>query len=68
MTIDEKRRRVNKFCGDFMDECDKCPLSNDCGLCDFDGFSVLSDNEVERAYNLAFGGEDQVCRKGGEKK
>lgn len=54
MTIEEKRKWLEDFCKS-KEGCLGCPLSNDYDLCDFDAFSIISDDEVERAYNLTLG-------------
>lgn len=56
MTIEEKRQALNDFCYKQKD-CRFCPLGNEYGDCAFNIFNSLSAENVERAYNLAFGGD-----------
>ena len=56
MTIEEKREALNNFCDEQVN-CYYCPLSNEYDDCSFDDFLVISAENVERAYNLAFGGD-----------
>lgn len=54
MTIEEKREALNNFC-DEQRGCRFCPLGNEYEDCTFDDFNIISTENVERAYNLAYG-------------
>lgn len=57
MIIEEKRERLEDYCNDRYD-CVSCPLKDtpDIDCCDF---FECSDDVVEKAYNLVFGGESE---------
>lgn len=59
MTIEEKRQALINFCGE-QNGCRSCPLYNGCGECSFDGFNIISAENVERAYNLAYNSEKKT--------
>ena len=53
MTIEEKRDKLQEFCH-IPGICNNCCLFGFGKECKFD---IFTEKEVERAYNLAFGGE-----------
>ena len=57
MTIDEKKKVLEGFCEN-RDDCVNCPLKDrdDIDCCNF---FECSDDVVEKAYNLVFGGESE---------
>ena len=57
MNIDEKRERLENYCNDRYD-CVSCPLKDELDI-DCNNFFECSDDAVEKAYNLVFGGESE---------
>lgn len=57
MTIDEKRRQLMRYCESFGDECKGCLLDNHDEIehC----YGTATDDEVERSYNIVFGGKEE---------
>ena len=58
MTIDEKRLALKRFCGE-QDDCRSCLLSNEYEDCSVADLWKISAENIERAYNLAFGGKKE---------
>ena len=60
MTIDEKKKLLEGFCEN-RDDCVSCPLKDELDT-DCINFFECSDDAVEKAYNLVFGGESEKIR------
>ena len=50
MTIDDKREAIREKCHSFEDCIDGCPLFKSANRC----YTVASDEEINRNYNLMF--------------
>ena len=57
MIIDEKKKVLEGFCEN-RDDCVSCPLKDELDT-DCVNFFECSDDAVEKAYNLVFGGESE---------
>lgn len=67
MTIEEKAKKLQKYC-DKQDRCKECVLNSykyKCGLFAswLDRNDLISDNDVEKAYNIVFGKEENEMNK-----